>query len=255
MKKKYTFWLVLVIIAFIVASFLIFFRPAEEKFPAYFYIHGRDEDFYAWATQISEMTDPVARSTEQANYEERSHLATYDFGLSMTRQALGCFEDLQAPGCMELIPRVIYGIQDDMGQGRLPSNMRPVNGWIGKVNGEGMAVRVGYYTEDPLQGFVSVQTEISGKTFLLFLPSPQKVGALRIEEVVGNRLVLSATGSDQPLFFDVLALNFVDDLTLTVPTATPRPTYPPQPDTGPTPSPNMSAYPFETPENRGIPYP
>ena len=255
MKKKLNFWFIPTIIIIVTATIIIFNASADQNFPAYFYIHGRDEDFYAWSTQIAEMTDPVARSTEQANYEERSHLATYDFGLSMTRQALGCFEDLQAPGCMELIPRVIYGIQDDMGQGRLPSNMRPVNGWIGKVNGEGMAVRVGYYTEDPLQGFVSVQTEISGKTFLLFLPSPQKIGALRIEEVVGNRLVLSATGSDQPLFFDVLALNFVDDLTSIVPTAPPRPTYPPQPDTGPTPSPNMSAYPFETPENRGIPYP
>lgn len=258
MKKKRIFWLILAVIAFIVAVFLILSRPAEEEFPAYFYIHGRDEDFYAWASQIAEMTDPVAKSTEQADYEERSHLATYDFGLSMTRQAMGCFEDLQAPGCMELIPRVIYGIRNDLGQGRVPSNMKPVNGWIGKVNGEGMSVQVGYYQEDTSQGFVFVHTEISGKTFLLILPTPQKVGALRIEEVVGNRLVLSATESDQPLYFDVLALNFVNDLTSEVPTATPRPTYPPQPNTGPTPSPNWSAYPFETPsgdlENRS-PYP
>ncbi len=244
MKKKLNFWLILAVIAFIIAAFLIFNRPAEEEFPQYMHVYGRDEDFVDWATRIAAMTDPDIKSTQQAVFAEFSVLATNSLSLAKTQQAMGCFDNFEAPGCVELNPTVAYGIREDMGYGQMPSNMKPSNGWLGKVNGETMAVRVGYYTEDPLQGFISVQTEISGKTFLLFLPSPKKVGALRIEEVVGNRLVLSATESDQPLYFDVLALNFVDDLTSIVPTATPRPTYPPQPDTGPTASPDGNYYPY-----------
>ena len=244
MKKKLNFWLVLAVIALIVAVFLLFYRPAKEELPQYLHVYGRDEDFAEWATRIAEMTDPVIKSTQQAVFAEFSVLATNSLRLARTQQAMGCFDNFEAIGCVELNQSVTYGIRNDLGQGRVPTGMKPVNGWIGKVNGEGMSVQVGYYLEDPSQGFVFVHTEISGKTFLLILPTPQKVGALRIEEVFGNRLVLSATESDQPLYFDVLALNFVDDLTSIVPTATPRPTYPPQPDTGPTASPDGNYYPF-----------
>ena len=255
MKKKLNFWFILTILIIIVTAIVIAKGSAEQNKSPYLHVYGRDQDFADWATRIATMTDQDVKSTQQAIFAEFSVLATNSLRLARTQQAMGCFDNFEAPGCVELNQSVTYGIRNDLGQGRVPTGMKPVNGWIGKVNGEGMSVQVGYYLEDPSQGFVFVHTEISGKTFLLILPTPQKVGALRIEEVFGNRLVLSATESDQPLYFDVLALNFVDDLTSIVPTATPRPTYPPQPDTGPTPSLNWSAYPFETPENRGFPYP
>jgi len=59
---------------------------------------------------------------------------------------------------------------------------------------------------------------------MVLLEPPEKVGALRIEEVVGTRVRLSAEKSDKLYYVDLLARCFVPDMFTIFSTATPLPT-------------------------------
>jgi hypothetical protein len=104
--------------------------------------------------------------------------------------------------------------------------------WVGTLANTKVIVYAGRDGSDEKQGLVIVVREGTiwdpiGARF----ESPARDGGLRIVDAVGARLVLQAADGGR-YYFDVPAGQFVDSISVVVPTMTPGPTITPRP-TGP----------------------
>ena len=96
------------------------------------------------------------------------------------------------------------------------------NHWKGIVNGNRVIVFAGAWVKDPSQGFIAVQTAPKkGKPIWGYYPSAAKLGALRIVDTKGSRLIIQSANDKDVLFFDVPALSFVNSLDEVVTPSTP----------------------------------
>ena len=98
-----------------------------------------------------------------------------------------------------------------------------------------ISVRGGHAINSPQQGIVWVQItpHHSGPQSRIIIESPAQVGTLNVIGAIGERLILTSE-QGQTFYFDVPALQFVNSLEETVPTATPYPTQTLEPPLAPT---------------------
>lgn len=243
MKNKKRSWYFLLITIFLLITFIYINASGEREIPAHMMPYGSDQDFSDWVKQIALIDDPDQKKTQQAAYESLSFAATGELRISLTKEALGCFIDPDLAGCEELAGTVTSGITDDLHPSDFPKNQEIINAWIGNVEGQETVLYAGYFLDNPEQGFVVFRAKIGQDTLWLTIASPKEVGGLKIEHVVGSRVELSTSIPDNFLYFDLLAISFVSDMDVIVPTATPRPALPP-PNYYPTPSPTWNPYPI-----------
>lgn len=243
MKNKKRSWYFLLITIFLLITFIYINASGEREIPAHMMPYGSDQDFSDWVKQIALIDDPDQKKTQQAAYESLSFAATGELRISLTKEALGCFIDPDLAGCEELAGTVTSGITDDLHPSDFPKNQEIINAWIGNVEGQETVLYAGYFLDNPEQGFVVFRAKIGQDTLWLTIASPKEVGGLKIEHVVGSRVELSTSIPDNFLYFDLLAISFVSDMDVIVPTATPRPAHFP-PDNYPTPSPTWNPYPI-----------
>ena len=152
------------------------------------------------------------------------------------------------PSNLTPIGEIEYGIRDNMDFIDLRRELKTTNGWVGIVEGKTFAVVAGYYWAEPEQGVIQLRYDDPGNPYIhLNFKCPDKAGKLTIESVEKSRVVLLAEKSEERYYFDLLARQYVSDLTVMIATATPLPT--PLPDLRSlTPSPTWIPYPISTAE-------
>jgi len=86
------------------------------------------------------------------------------------------------------------------------------------------SLSAGYYRNDESLGLVQLRiiTKEEYSRTTVNVDCPRKSGALRVEDVKGSQVILRAANGEL-FYFDLLARQFVEDLDLIVPTATPVP--------------------------------
>jgi hypothetical protein len=97
------------------------------------------------------------------------------------------------------------------------------NSWKGTVNGEPIIVFAGTWANDPNQGFIAVwkRTSSNGQPRMSYYPTTTKLGAIRIVDFKGSRLVIQPVNNKNLLYFDVPALTYVSSLLATAYPSTP----------------------------------
>ena len=214
-------------------------------------------EYSFWETKIANITDPAERATKKASLDGMRVFETQQYWGDATARAYDGAVVWTEPAPEDMVGEVIYGIQEDFQFYLFWREAKATNGWVGIVNGHNWSVVAGAWVRDPEQGLVQINLPNGKETAIVLLETPEKVGALRIEEVVGTRVRLSAEKSDKMYYVDLLARCFVSDMFTIVSTATPLPTSTPILTT-PLPSPTWNPYPVSNPQPNfqlSTPYP
>ncbi|HSH02677.1 MAG TPA: hypothetical protein VLL52_09185 [Anaerolineae bacterium] len=114
-----------------------------------------------------------------------------------------------------------------------PRQLKIENLWQGYINNNAIAIYAGtqaqHYLNNPdgkQYGQLHIMHHTSSKTTETRITTPYETGALRIEAVINNRLVLSTAGThNQPpetLYFDIETTQFVSSPDVVLPTTTPQ---------------------------------
>jgi len=245
----------MVILALVgVTSFLFSISSGQKKPP----LKDWDKiDFSFEETKIANIADPSEKATEMARLDGMSVFKTQEYWGDKTAMAYSGEIFWTEPAPEDMAGEVIYGIQEDFQFYLLWREAKATNGWVGIVNGQNWSVAAGAWVRDPEQGLVQINFPNGKETAMVLLEPPEKVGALRIEEVVGTRVRLSAENSDKLYYVDLLARCFVPDMFTIFSTATPLPTSTPILAT-PLPSPTWNPYPIHNQQpnsEQPTPYP
>ena len=98
------------------------------------------------------------------------------------------------------------------------------NHWRGVINGNDVYVLAGAWVKDPSQGFIAVRIfPPTGFPSGAIYQSPNKTGALRIQDFRGFRLIIKQANDNNLLYFDIPSQMFVSSLVETVNPPTPTP--------------------------------
>ncbi len=256
-KHNKTMLIGLVVIAALVGATSYFFSVASGQKDPRFDFEKIDYSFEE--TKIANITDPAERATKKASLDGMRVFETQQYWGDKTARAYDGAVVWTEPAPEDMVGEVIYGIQEDFQFYLFWREAKATNGWVGIVNGHNWSVVAGAWVRDPEQGLVQINLPNGKETAIVFLETPEKVGALRIEEVVGTRVRLSAEKSDKMYYVDLLARCFVPDMFTIVSTATPLPTSTPILTT-PLPSPTWSWYQYPVPNQQpnsrlSTPYP
>ena len=256
-KQNKTMVIGLVVVAVLVGATSYFFSFASGQMDPRFDFEKVEYSF--WETKIANMTDPAEKATEAARLDGMRVFETQQYWGDKTAMAYDGKMVWTEPAPEDMVGIVYYGIQEDFQFYMFWREAKATNGWVGIVNGHNWSVVAGAWVKDPEQGLVQINLPNGKETAIVFLETSEKVGALRIEEVVGTRVRLSAEKSDKMYYVDLLARCFVPDMFTIVPTATPLPTSTPILAT-PLPSPTWSWYQYPVPNQQPVseqptPYP
>lgn len=247
----------LVVIAALVGVTSYFFSFASGQMDPRF---GSEKVEYSfWETKIANITDPAEKATQAARLDGMRVFETQQYWGDKTAMAYDGEMVWTEPVPEDMVGIVYYGIQEDFDFYLIWRQVKATNGWIGIVNGQNWSMAAGAWVRDPEQGVVQITFPNGNETAIVLLETPEKVGALRIEEVVGTRVRLSAENSEKTYYVDLLARCFVPDMFTIVSTATPLPTSTPIIAT-PLASPTWSWYQYPVPDLQPVseqqtPYP
>jgi hypothetical protein len=98
------------------------------------------------------------------------------------------------------------------------------NHWRGVIDGIDVFVLAGAWVKEPSQGFIAVRFfPPTGFPYGAIYESPNKTGALRIQDFQGLRLIIKQANDKTLLYFDIPAQMFVSSLEETVIPRTPTP--------------------------------
>ena len=243
-KRNTTMLIILVVIVALVGAISYFFSFTSGQMDPRFDFEKVEYSF--WETKIANMTDPAEKATEAARLDGMRVFETQQYWGDKTAMAYDGEMVWTEPAPEDMVGIVYYGIQEDFQFYMFWREAKATNGWVGIVNGHNWSVVAGAWVKDPEQGLVQINLPNGKETAIVFLETSEKVGALRIEEVTGTRVRLSAEKSDKMYYVDLLARCFVPDMFTVVPTATPLPTSTPILAT-PLPSPTWSWYQYPVP--------
>ena len=256
-KHNKTMLIGLVVVAVLVGATSYFFSFASGQMDPRFDFEKVEYSF--WETKIAKMTDPAEKATEAARLDGMRAFETQQYWGDKTAMAYDGEVVWNEPAHENMVGEVIYGIQEDFRFYLFWREAKATNGWVGIVNGQNWSVAAGAWVRDPEQGLVQITFPNGKETAIVFLETPEKFGAMRIEEVTGTRVRLSAEKSGKMYYVDLLARCFVPDMFTIISTATPLPTSTPILAT-PLPSPTWSWYQYPVPNQQPVseqqtPYP